>query len=262
MSPLAPFELTAPEFVAVKARDGVELDALMIKPRDFRADRRYPTVCSVYGGPGAPVAVNRWAPRDYLWHQLLAQHGFLVWICDPRSATASDSNARFACRHDLGASELRDLEDSVEWLVQEGYADPARIAAWGWSYGGFQTLYCLTHSKRWKAGIAVNPVTDWRLYDTIYTERYMGLPQANPDGYRRASVVDAAKELSGSLLLVHAAMDENVHMQNSLQLAHALQMAGKQFQLMIYPRVRHEIESLEQQVHLFRMMLEFLQNRL
>src|SRR5690606_23839152 len=133
-----------------------------------------------------------------------------------------------------------------------------RVGLWGWSYGGYQTAYCLTHSKTWKLGVAVNPVTDWKFYDSIYTERYMGLPAVNREGYQQASVVEAAADLHGSLLLVHAAMDDNVHMQNSLALAHALQMAGRKFQMMVYPRVRHGIENRKQQMHLFQTIADFV----
>ena len=197
-----------------------------------------------------------------MWHHMLAQRGYLVWVCDNRSASGKGRAATSACYRDMGTTELRDLEDGVDWLVAKGFADPKRIGIWGWSYGGYQTSFCLTHSEKWKLGIAVNPVTDWRFYDSIYTERYMGLPQTNVEGYQRSSVVRAAESLHGQLLLVHATMDDNVHMQNSLQLVYALQAAGKQFDFMVYPRVRHGIANLAQQRHLFRLMTDFVSEHL
>jgi dipeptidyl-peptidase-4 len=162
----------------------------------------------------------------------------------------------------MGQVETQDLEDGVKWLVDQGLADPSRVGLWGWSYGGYQTCYCLTHSQVWKLGIAVNPVTDWKFYDSIYTERYMGLPSVNRDGYHKASVLEAAASLHGDLLLVHATMDDNVHVQNSLAFVHALQHAGKQFRFMVYPRVRHGIASQKQQRHLFQMMVDFVREKL
>jgi dipeptidyl-peptidase-4 len=262
MSQLAPYQLAPPEFVRFPARDQHELEGMLLKPRGFEPGKRYPVVCFTYSGPHAPQVKLRWDRRHYLWHQLLAQKGYLVWACDNRTASGKGRQSAQPCFKNLGESELKDLEDGVDWLVAQGLADPARVALWGWSYGGYQTAFALTHSKKWSAGIAVNPVTDWALYDSIYTERYMSLPQTNPDGYRKSSVVQAAANLHGRFLLVHGAMDDNVHMQNSLQLAHALQTAGKPFELMVYPRVRHGIENQRQLKHLYQTMTEFLQRNL
>ncbi len=250
------------EFHQVETRDGFVMEAMLVKPKGYEEGKRYPTVCHTYSGPKAPRVQNRWRWRDYLYHHYLAQRGYLVWVCDNRSASGKGRTTAKACYRDMGTGEMRDLEDGVKWLVDNGYTDPKRVAIWGWSYGGYQTCFNLTHSKVWKVGMAVNPVTDWRFYDTIYTERYMGLPQTNPEGYARASVLDAAENLHGDLLLVHATMDDNVHMQNSMQFAHALQKAGKQFRFMAYPRVRHGIGDLQQQLHLFQMMTDFLGEKL
>jgi dipeptidyl-peptidase-4 len=170
---------------------------------------------------------------------MLAQEGYLIWTCDNRSASGMGLESAATVYKNLGPPELADLEDGVAWLVDQGYADPERIGLWGWSYGGFLTAFALTHSEVFKAGIVGAPVTDWRLYDTIYTERYMDTPQANPEGYARTSVVAAAANLHGKALIIHGVIDENVHMQNSLQLAQALQEAGHLFELMLYPGNRH-----------------------
>jgi dipeptidyl-peptidase-4 len=250
------------EFHTVPTRDGFVMEAILIKPRGFEAGKKYPVLCFAYAGPHAPQVRHRWGGRNYVYHQMLAQRGIMVWICDNRAASGKGRVSAKACYFKMGQIEIQDLEDGVKWLVEQGSADPARVGLWGWSYGGYQTSYCLTHSKVWKLGIAVNPVTDWKFYDSIYTERYMGLPAVNRDGYHKGSVVEAAANLHGELLLVHASMDDNVHMQNTLALAHALQTAGKQFRLMIYPRVRHGIENRKQQMHLYHMMAEFVRERL
>ena len=262
MAPMAEYQLNPVEFVKVPARDGFELEAMLLKPRGYVAGKQYPVVCHTYSGPHAPQVRNAWGRRHYLWHQMLAQKGYVVWICDNRSASGKGRAAARACWRNLGETELRDLEDSVDWLVKQGIADPKRIALWGWSYGGFQTAFCMTHSTKWALGMAVNPVTDWLLYDSIYTERYMGLPANNPDGYRKSSVVAAAGNLQGRFLLVHATMDDNVHLQNSLQLARALQNAGKSFAMMLYPGVRHGVENPRQLRHVYQTMTEFLEKNL
>lgn len=259
---LLPYGLAEPEFLQVTTRDGFPMEAMLLKPRDFEAGKRYPVVQFTYSGPHTPRVRDEWGGRDYLWHQLLVQRGYVVFVCDNRSASGKGRKYAKACWRQLGQSELQDLEDGVDWLVAQGIADPARIAIWGWSYGGYQTLYNLTHSTRWQVGVAVNAVTDWRNYDTIYTERYGGLPSTNAEGYDKGSVVAAAGNLHGHLMLIAAAMDDNVHMQNSLQFLHALQAAGKDCDFMVYPRVRHGIEDLQQQLHLFGRFLRFLQEKL
>jgi dipeptidyl-peptidase-4 len=146
--------------------------------------------------------------------------------------------------------------------VKQGFVDEARIGMWGWSYGGYMTAFALTHSKRFKMGIAGAPVTDWRLYDSIYTERYMGLPAENEAGYAAGSVLSAAKDLHGRLLVICGEIDENVHAQNSLQLAAALQKASKQFDFMMYPGNRHGITQQDQRKHLYAMMAEYVKTHL
>lgn len=256
------FGVQFPEFFQVETRDGFEMEAMLIKPADYDASKRYPVVQFTYSGPHAPRVRDRWGGRDFLWHNLLAQQGHVVFCCDNRSASGKGRKFAKACWRKLGQSELQDLSDGVDWLIEQGVADPGRVAIWGWSYGGYQTLYNLTHSKKWAAGVAVNPVTDWRLYDTIYTERYGGLPSNNAAGYERGSVTNAAKDLHGHLMLVAGAMDDNVHMQNSFQFLHAMQQAQKDCDFMVYPRVRHGIGDLQQQVHLFTRFRKFLKEHL
>jgi len=256
------YGVTRPEFVKIRTRRGFEMEGMLIKPHGFDPSKKYPVVQHTYSGPHTPRVRDRWGSRDYLWHQLLAQRGYVVFVCDNESASGKGRKFAKACWRRLGQTELQDLEDGVDWLIEQGFVDDKRIAIWGWSYGGYQTLYNLTHSKKWAAGVAVNPVTDWRLYDTIYTERYGGLPGDENESYSKGSPTSSAKDLHGALLLMAGAMDDNVHMQNSFQFLHALQMAGKDCDFMVYPRVRHGIETLPQQIHLFTKFEKFLQENL
>ena len=162
----------------------------------------------------------------------------------------------------LGELELRDLEDGIGWLTRQPYVDPSRIVLHGWSSGGFMTAYALTHSTSWTAGIAGAPVTDWRNYDTVYTERYMKTPLNNAEGYRATAPRFAAANLKGRLLLIHGGIDDNVHMQNSEQLAYELQRAGKPFEMMIYPRQRHGFGDPRLNKHLRQTMFDFITSAL
>lgn len=256
---LKPYKLSRPEFVQVRTRDGFVMEAMMIKPPDFDPRKKYPVFEHTYSGPHAPQVRNAWqAGMGNLWHQMLAQKGYIVWICDNRSASGKGAESAWPVFHNLGELELRDLEDGVAWLRQQPFIDGSRIALNGWSYGGFMTSYALTHSTTWKIGIVGAPVTDWHLYDTIYTERYMGTPQNNPEGYEKSSVVKAAKNLSGRMLLIHGTIDDNVHLQNSIQFIYELDKAGKQFEFMVYPKSRHGVSDPRLVRHMRELMLNFI----
>ncbi len=255
---LSDYRLGKVEFLQVKARDGFLLEAMMIKPPDFDPAKKYPVMSHVYSGPGAQKVRNAWAGNDYLWHQMLAQRGYIIWICDNRSASAKGIGSAHAAYKNLGELELRDLEDGLSWLKSQSYVDAGRIGIWGWSYGGYMTAYALTHSKSFKLGISGAPVTDWRNYDSIYTERYMGLLRDNLEGYKKSSVVEAAQNLHGKLLLIHGLIDDNVHPQNTIQFVDALQKAGKQFQLMFYPQSRHGVTHPLRVKHMRQMMTDFI----
>ncbi len=256
------FKLGTPEFVTVPTRDGFQMEALMIKPPGFDPSKKYPVLSYTYAGPGAQSVRNAWGRQTYMWHQMIAQRGYIIWICDNRQASNKGVRTSWTSFRNMGEPELRDLEDGVSWLKKQPYVDGERIGLWGWSYGGFMTSFALTHSTSFKIGIAGAPVTDWRNYDSVYTERYMGLPGENPEGYDRNSVVKAAANLHGKLLLIHGAIDDNVHLQNSIQLIDALQKAGKQFQFMIYPKSRHGVTDPMRLKHLRTTMAEFIFNNL
>ncbi|HVR71541.1 MAG TPA: S9 family peptidase [Vicinamibacteria bacterium] len=259
---LARYRLAEPERVQVPTRDGFLMDAILIKPPDFDPSRKYPVYQHTYGGPHAPQVKDAWGGTGYMFHQLLAQRGIVVWICDNRSASGKGAQSAWPAYKRLGELELQDVEDGLDWLARQGWVDTARIGIGGWSYGGLMVTYALTHSDRFAMGIAGAPVTDWHNYDTVYTERYMLTPARNPDGYRRTSSVLAADRLRGRLLLMHGSVDDNVHVQNSLQFAHALQKAGKPFEFMVYPRSRHAVSDPHLVAHLRATMLSFIEETL
>jgi dipeptidyl-peptidase-4 len=255
---LKQYKLSKPEFLQVKNRDGFLMEAMMIKPPDFDPNKKYPVWSFTYSGPHSQSVVNRWGGANFMWHQMLAQKGYIIWICDNRSASGKGIESTWTAYKNLGVGELRDLEDGVAYLKSLPFVDGSRIGLNGWSYGGFMTSYALTHSTAFKIGIAGGSVTDWNLYDTIYTERYMLTPQNNSEGYAKTSVIKAAKNLSGKLLLIHGTMDDNVHMQNTIQLVYELQKAGKQFELMVYPKSRHGVVDPYLVKHLRELMTRFI----
>ncbi len=259
---LGDYRLGSVEFLRVDTRDGFPMEAMVIKPPDFDPAKRHPVLQYNYGGPHSPVVKNRWGGSRYLWHQMLAQEGYVIWMCDNRSASGKGIAPTWEAYRRMGVIELRDIEDGVAWLKKQSWVDPERIGIWGWSYGGFMASYALTHSESFRMGIAGAPVTDWRLYDTVYTERYMTMPQNNEEGYDETSVVQAAENLHGKLLLIHGTMDDNVHLQNTVQFVYELQKAGKDFEMMIYPKSRHGVRDEDLALHLQRLMTDFVRRTL
>jgi dipeptidyl aminopeptidase/acylaminoacyl peptidase len=246
------------ELVQIRTPDGFLLEGSLLKPPGFDPKKRYPVWLMVYGGPHFPQVHDAWA-GGRVHDEMVAQAGFVVFHCDPRSASGKGACATWTAYRRLGVQELKDLETAVTWVTSHPWADAGRVGISGGSYGGFMTLFALTHSKLFAAGVSAAPVTDWRNYDSIYTERYMNTPQENPEGYDATSVVRAAKDLHGKLLLVHGLMDDNVHVQNSMQLVEALQAADREFEVMIYPRARHGGFRVK---HYQRMVLDFMRRAL
>ncbi|MGH9349552.1 MAG: DPP IV N-terminal domain-containing protein [Vicinamibacterales bacterium] len=255
---LAEYRLSKPELLQVKTRDGFVMEALMIKPPDFDPSRRYPVFQHTYAGPGAPQVVNRWGGQSFLFYQLLAQQGVLVWMCDNRSASGKGVESAWPIYGRLGELELRDIEDGLAWLKRQPYVDGSRIVLEGWSYGGFMTSYALTHSTSFAGGVVGAPVTDWHNYDSIYTERYMKMPQNNREGYAATAPAKKADRLHGRMLLLHGITDDNVHVQNSVQFAYELQKAGKPFEMMVYPRSRHAFSDQRLTAHLRQTIFDFV----
>ncbi len=239
----AQYELGEIEHVQIPARDGrPRLEGIVHYPPDFDPTRVYPVWVMTYAGPHAPTVRDSWQ-GGRTWERLLCAAGIVVLRTDPYPASGKGAVSAWESYRQLGVRELEDLEDAVDWITSHEWADASRVGISGHSFGGYITAYALTHSDRFAAGIAGAPVTDWRDYDTIYTERYMSTPQDNPEGYRRTSVVEGAENLHGRLLIAHGTIDDNVHMQNSIRLIRALQQAGKIFETAIYPGSRHGIYS-------------------
>ena len=259
---LAGLDLQYPELLTVPAADGTPLHARILKPKGFDASRRYPVVLDVYGGPGAPKVLDLW-DGSLLFNQLLLAEGYVVASIDNRSATAaSRAHETSVARRLWSDGELGDLVAGVGWLKAQPWVDPQRVGIWGWSGGGMLTLVALTRSQEFKAGIAVAPGTDWRFYDTKFTEAYMKPPAENPDGYEHTSLVSRAKDLHGRLLLVFGTYDDNVHPRHSWAFVDEAVKAGIALDMMAYPMRKHGIEDRPARIHLFKKMLEFWKERL
>ncbi len=252
------FEISTPELLTIATSDGVDLEAMLIRPHGFDPERVYPAWIHVYGGPHAQQVRDGWQGSRGMWFQYLAQQGIVVLVVDNRIASGKGVESTWPVYRNLGEQELVDLVEAVDWLGAKPWVDAERIGLDGWSFGGYMTLYALTRSDRFRAGIAGGSVVDWRAYDSIYTERYMSTPDDNPDGYKAASVREQAADLHGDLLLIHGTMDDNVHMQNTLQIAWDLQKAGKPFEMMLYPKSRHGVSDPDLSLHLRETMARFI----
>ena len=234
------YNVLRPEIVKIKASDGTPLYGRLIKPANYKAGEKYPAIVMVYGGPGVQLIHNAWTGAG--WEQVMAHKGFVVWSLDNRGSMGRGHAFESPIYHHMGKTELADQVTGVRYLIDQGLVDPARVGITGGSYGGYMTLYALLNAPDvFKAGISDSPVTHMRNYDTIYTERYMGLPAENPEGYKASAPVEQADKLKGKLLIVHNIEDDNVLFQNTMQMAEALERAGKLFDMLIYPGKQHGI---------------------
>jgi dipeptidyl-peptidase 4 len=232
----------------------------LLLPPEGTVSGKIPVIVNIYGGPAAQT-VTKTLPSAF--DEILSRKGFAIFSVDNRGTPGRDRKFQTAIRHEFGAIELKDQLAALDQLMaQYPQLDNDRVGIWGWSNGGSMTLYAMTHSERFKAGVAVAPVTNQANYDTIYTERYMGLLKDDKDGYAMSDVTKAADKLHGSLLLVHGTSDDNVHFQNSIQMINALIAADKQFKLMIYPNKTHSIAGKDARVHLFTMIQEHFEKEL
>ncbi len=248
------------QWLTITTEDGIPLPAYLIRPANSEAAT--PVLIETYGGPQAASVVDRWSGPKYLYRQMLAQQGIAVLVTDNRSSAGRGIADTWAIHGKMGVVELADTLAAVAWLKQQPWVKADAIGLRGWSFGGFLTAFALTHSEAFAAGVAGGSPTDWRNYDAIYTERYMGLPTVNATGYNETSVNLAAGNLHGALLLIHGELDDNVHPANTLQLARALQAAGKPFEMMIYPGSQHGIRDAGQEYHMMEMVTKFLQQNL
>jgi dipeptidyl-peptidase-4 len=241
---LANYYLSPVEFVTVKTRDGVQLNASIVKPPDFHPQKKYPVLVYTYGGPHSQVVRNAWGGATFLWHQLMAQKGYIIFSVDNRGSAGRGHAFETPLHFRLGAQELSDQRDGVQYLKSFPYVDANRIGIWGWSYGGHMTLHAMFEAgDDFKAGFAGGPVTDWRYYDSIYTERYLGLPQKNEKGYQDSSPVKYTAQLKGKLLIAHGTGDDNVHFANTLSVINDLIEAGKYVEVLAFPGRGHGVSD-------------------
>ena len=241
---LAEYHLSPVEFLSVKSHDGVLLNASIIKPPNFDPQKKYPVLVNTYGGPGVQIIRNAWGGSTFLWHELMAEKGYIIFSLDNRGSAGRGHLFEEPIHFRLGAQELSDQLDGVAYLKTLPYVEASRIGIWGWSYGGHMTLHAMFEaSGDFKAGFAGGPVTDWRYYDSIYTERYLGLPQKNKVSYEESSPVKNAAHLKGKLLIAHGTGDDNVHFANTLAVINDLIEAGKYVEVLAFPGRGHGVSD-------------------
>jgi len=245
-----------------EGNEEISLNGFMIKPTDFDETKQYPVLMFVYGGPGSQEVMNAWGHGDafnYMWFQMLAQKGYIVACVDNRGTGGRGRDFRAGTYANLGRYETMDQVAAAKYLGGLPYIDKERIGIWGWSYGGYMTSLCLTKGGGvFKMGIAVAPVTNWRFYDTIYTERYLKRPQENARGYDENSPINFADQLKGNLLVIHGTGDDNVHFQNTVEFTDALIAANKQFDVFFYPNRNHGIYGGNTRYHLYTQMTNYI----
>ena len=256
-SVLANYKLATKEFVTFHSGT-TTLNGSMIKPVNFDPTKKYPVYITIYGGPGHNEVSDAWDGNDYMYHQLLAQKGYIVVSVDPRGTMYRGAEFKKSTYLQLGKLEVEDFINTAKELQGMSLVDPNRIGIQGWSYGGFMTSLAMTKGADvFKMGIAVAPVTNWKYYDNIYTERFMRTPQENPSGYNDNSPINFVNQLKGKYLLIHGSGDDNVHYQNTMEMINALVKADKQFDLFIYPNKNHGIYGGNTRNHLFTMMFNY-----
>lgn len=257
------YALGTKEFFEFETADGTMLNGYMLKPDNFDESKEYPVLMYVYGGPGSQTVTNSWGGSRDFWHQHLAQEGYLVVSIDNRGTGARGRDFKHVTYANLGKYEVEDQMEGAKYLAKLPYVDAARIGIWGWSYGGYMSsLGLMVGNDVFKTAIAVAPVTTWRYYDTIYTERYLKTPQLNAAGYDDNSPITHVNKLKGNLMLIHGTGDDNVHFQNAVDLADALIKADKQFETMFYPNRNHGIYGGNTTWHLYSLMTDFIKRKL
>ena len=254
--------LSTKQFIEVNA-NGVKLNASVILPVGFDPSKKYPMYVNVYGGPGHNEVLDAWDGNDYFFHQLLAQKGYIIFQVDPRGTMYQGVEFKKCTYLQLGKLEIEDVMNAVKEYAKNSFVDASRVGIMGWSYGGFMASLGITKGADvFKMAIAVAPVTNWRYYDNIYTERFMRTPQENEDGYDRNSPINFVDNVKGKYLLIHGSADDNVHFQNTMDMTTALVKANKQFELFVYPDKNHGIYGGNTRNHLFQLMLTFIESNL
>lgn len=260
---LKTYSLQPKEFIKLPVSESLELNAWMIKPPNFDVTKKYPVFMTIYGGPGHNTVLDSYEHSNYLWHQLLAQKGYLVVSVDNRGTGMRGEAFKKSTYKQLGKLEVEDQIAAATYLGTLPYVDKNRIGVQGWSFGGYMSSLCITKGADvFKMAIAVAPVTNWRYYDSIYTERFLQTPQENPSGYDDNSPINHVSRLKGKYLLVHGTADDNVHFQNTVEMVNALVKANKQFDLFFYPDKNHSIAGGISRLHLYTKMTKFIEENL
>lgn len=260
---LKKYNLPAKEFFELTTEKGNKLNAWMIKPKDFDVTKKYPVFMNQYSGPGSQQVANDWLDINDYWFMLLSQQGYIIMCVDGRGTGFKGAAFKKVTQKQLGKLEVEDQIDAAKVIGNYSYVDKTRIGIFGWSYGGFMSSNCiLKGADIFKMAIAVAPVTNWRFYDTIYTERYLQTPQENASGYDDNSPINFVSKLKGNFLLIHGSADDNVHVQNSMQMIEALVQANKQFDWAIYPDKNHGIYGGKTRIQLFNKMTNFIKEKL
>ncbi len=260
---LATYDITKKEFFTFKTSEGVELNGWMMKPANFDATKKYPVFQFAYGGPGSNECNNQYEVFDYPWHQVICQQGYIVVCVDNRGTLGRGREFKHSTYLQLGKLETTDQIEVAKYMGAQTYVDKTRIGFMGWSFGGYLSSLLITKGADYfKANIAVAPVTNWRYYDNIYTERFMRTPQENASGYDDNSPVNFVKNIKGKFLLIHGTADDNVHFQNSMEMNAAMVKNNIPFEFMAYPNKNHGISGGLTRVHLFTKMLEFIKRNL
>ena len=251
------------EFFQIPNKNGDQMNAWMIKPKDFSPNKKYPVLMYQYSGPGSQQVSNAWDGRNTIWFNLLAQKGYIVLCVDGRGTGYRGTKYKKATYKNLGKYEIEDQITAAQWIGSQSFVDAGRIGIFGWSFGGYMASLAMTKGADvFKVGIAVAPVTTWRYYDTIYTERYLQTPQENPQGYDENSPINFADLMKGKYLLIHGTADDNVHYQNAVEMAEALIQKNKEFEFMTYPDKNHGIYGGNTRLHLYQKMTDFILNNL
>ncbi|MEI6347388.1 MAG: DPP IV N-terminal domain-containing protein [Bacteroidota bacterium] len=247
------------KFFTINTSQEIKLNAWMIKPENFDSTKKYPVLMYVYGGPGNQSVENKWGYFDLAWYQMLCQKGYIV-VCIDNRGTGGKGEAFQKCTYmQLGKYETEDQIEGAKYLASLSYIDGGRIGIWGWSYGGYMSSLCITKGAEYfKTAIAVAPVTNWRNYDNIYTERFMRTPQVNADGYDNNSPSNFAKKLKGNYFIIHGSADDNVHYQNSMEFINQLIKENKQFNQFVYPNRNHNISGGNSRYHLYNMLTDYI----
>ncbi len=260
---LKAYNLPTKEFFVLKTAKGNELNAWILKPKDFDPSKKYPVFMYQYSGPGSQQVNNDWNNTDDYWFASLTQQGYIVACVDGRGTGFKGADFKKVTQKELGKFEVEDQIDAAKVIGAYPYVDASRIGIFGWSYGGFMASNCIFQGNDvFKMAIAVAPVTNWRFYDSVYTERYMQTPQENASGYDQNSPINHVDKLKGKFLLIHGSGDDNVHVQNSMQMMEALIQANKQFDSQIYPDKNHGIFGGKTRIQLYNKMTNFIKENL